>query len=85
MKTPSLSPQEIREVVQGWMEGEELEYLIILLDRKGKPKGERFLKRLFMGVIHQKITTLQKSHSYYQACIRYRRAKQDDIFGEFRE
>lgn len=80
-RTPQLSPQEIRDVVAGWIDGNELGEIEYRLSKQGKGKSRRFLTRLFMGVIHQSTTNLKRSETYVEACIRYRKRKEDEIFG----
>lgn len=82
MNTPPLSPQEIRDVVQGWREGNTMEEIMSLLIRNGKPRTERFLTRLFMGVIHQDKTGLTRSETLVEAKIRYSHRRKDVIFGD---
>ena len=70
------------EVVQGWKEGNTIEEIMYLLERKGKAKSERFLTRLFMGVIHSDKTGLKRSATYVEAKIRYSCRKVDNVFGD---
>ncbi len=69
------------EIVQGWKEGNTIEEIQSILIRRGKPRTERYLLRLFMGVTHQEHTGLKRSDTYIEAKIRYSRRKVDNVFG----
>jgi len=77
-----LTTSDIQEVVQSWIEGESIEGIRNRLDKKGKVKSIRYLKKVFMGATRRKETGLKRTHSYLEAMAKYVKNRPDPVFGD---